>query len=90
MTKILKIIFLINYLIIVINNKDLTPSDIDAASTDPIDSVYDDDIIKKITVDVNIIIYIKIIKYRRAHVITIYENYHIYVFLAVINDKNLI
>ena len=64
MTKILKISFLINYLIIVINNKDLTQSDIDATSTDPIDSVYDDDIIKKITVDVNIIIYIKIIKYR--------------------------
>jgi hypothetical protein len=53
MAKILKISLLISYLIIVINNKDLTSSD-SASSTDPIDSVYDDNIIKKITVDVNI------------------------------------
>jgi hypothetical protein len=49
MAKKLKISLLISYLIIVINNKDLATSD-----SDPIDSVYDDNIIKKITVDVNI------------------------------------
>jgi len=52
MTKILKISLLISFLIMVINNKDLNTSD-NSTSTDPIDSVYDDDIIKKITVDVS-------------------------------------